>query len=406
MTKILRMSLAAALGAIGLAGCDTASPPGAAIPETAEHASSAAGDNLARVFRDEDPYARARALGALLPTLGAEAAPDVERALRDPTLELGAVEHELLIRFWASHEPEKATRWAADWSPTFYRSAAMMAALPRWVEVDLQKALVAVRWWQRWRPDVHEAASRGLVLGWYQAGHPGLTQYLQDLGGSDLAGQIALSTYLRTAIAREGSQAVVGWAESLPSDGAGYKQTVYRQVASALALLDHAAAMRWCEAYCDSPFGTNLRKLIAARWVMHDGPGAFAWLSTAPEGHDKNLAIRATFADWGTRDPEAALAWMAEQTADGEAPVWLEPVFPVYAGLLAEKSPATAIEWARRIDKQRERELTLIKIARSWRESDEAAADAWLEESPLSEEARAKVRDPNWRQGRRSASRS
>jgi hypothetical protein len=63
------------------------------------------------------------------------------------------------------------------------------------------------------------------------------------------------------------------------------------------------------------------------------------------------------------------------------------------------------VEWAQRIQREREREVVLIRIARIWRASDEAAADAWLEQSPLSEEARAKVHDPNWRGEGRKRSR-
>jgi hypothetical protein len=403
MKTTLHASLGAAVGILALAGCDAAAPPGGAARATVERDASAPGGTLLQALRDEDPYARARTLGALLPTLGAEAIPEVEQALRDPALELGAAEHELLVRFWASHEPERATRWAADWSPILYRNATVLAALPFWVEVDLQASLVSVREWQTLRPDLREVASRALVLGWYKAGLPGLTQYIQDLGGG-FDQQLALSTYLRVAIPREGAQAVVRWAESVPEDDATYKLAVYRQVASALPLFDQDAAMRWCDAHCDGPFGNNLRSRIAARWVSKDGPSALAWLSTAPDGHEKDLALRTTFATWGLQDPAAALAWMADQTDAGEPAAWLKPIYPVYAGLLAERSPAEAIEWAQRIEREREREIVLIKVARRWRESDEAAAEAWLQDSPLSEEARAHVRDPNWRPDRRRPS--
>jgi hypothetical protein len=404
MRTTLRVSLGAAVGVFALAGCD-AGRPGGASPATVAPDSSAAAGTLAQVLHDADPYARARTLGALLPTLGAEAIPEVEQALRDPTLDVGATEHELLVRFWASHAPEAATRWVVDRSPLFYRNALVQIALPLWVAADLQASLIAVREWETIRPDVREAAARGLVLGWYAAGLPGLTQYIQDLGVG-FEQQLALATYLRAAIPKEGAPAVMRWAESVPEENPTYKLTVYRQVASALPLFDHAAAMRWCEAHCDGPFGNNLRNILAGRWVLSDGPSALEWLSTAPDGHEKDLAIRASFATWGREDPEAALAWMAEQTEDGKLTAWLEPALPVYVGLLAERSPAEAIEWAQRIGREREREVALIKIARRWRESDEPAAEAWLQSSPLSEEARAKVRDPKWGQGDRGASKS
>ena len=401
MKQVLLISIAAALGTLGFAGCDAASPPGGALPGDAELDAGASGGSLTQILREQDPFARARALGALLPTLGPEAVAEVKQIFRDPSLERGAAEYELLIRFWARHDPAEATRWAADWSPIFYRSAAVTATLPHWVAADLQAALVAVQNWMEYRPDVREAAARGLVLGWYDAGHPGLAQYIHDLG-SGFDQQTALATFLRAMTLKEGGDAVIRWAESVPEDDGDYKLAVYRQVASVLPLYDHAAAMRWCEAQCDGPFGKNLRQLLAMRWVLTDGPAALEWLSAAPDGYERNLAVRASFAVWVNQDPEGVLAWMAAQTRDGELPAWLEPAVPVYALLLADRrSPSDAIAWAQRIEKELEREMTLIKIARTWRASDEAAAEAWLEASPLSEDARAKVRDPNsnWRKG-------
>jgi len=110
-----------------------------------------------------------------------------------------------------------------------------------------------------------------------------------------------------------------------------------------------------------------------------------------------------TLGIWGREDRDAALAWTAQYIdEDGEPAAWLLPALPVYArllaeqSLLAEESPVVALEWAQRIQKPIQRDFALITIARKWRERDEAAADAWLEQSPLSEEAREKVRDPSW----------
>lgn len=396
--QITRVCLVAALGgALGLSGCGPSSPPGTGAPEeTPPQAASASAASLREILRDPDPFARARSLGTVLPTLGPEAIPEVKEILRDPALERGAAEYELLIEWWARHDPAEATRWAADWSPVFYRQAALSATLPLWVAADLQASLIAVQNWVLYRPDLREAAARALVIGWYEGGHPGLVEYIHDLGAG-LDQQSALATYLRVAILNEGGDAVMRWAESVPEDDKEYKLTVYRQVASILPLYDHAAAMRWCEAQCDGPYGVNLRQILAMRWALKDGPAALSWLSSAPEGHEKNLGIRATFREWMRQDPDGILVWMDEQNRGGEPPAWLEPVYPLYSMLLAERSPPEAIAWAQRIEKDLEREVTLVKIARKWRAADEAAAEAWIEASPLSEEARAQVRDPNWR---------
>jgi hypothetical protein len=73
----------------------------------------------------------------------------------------------------------------------------------------------------------------------------------------------------------------------------------------------------------------------------------------------------------------------------------MKPVLPVYARLLADDgSPLEAIEWAEQIESEEEREYVLTDVVRKWRRADEAAAEAWLLESSLSEAARARARGP------------
>ncbi len=74
----------------------------------------------------------------------------------------------------------------------------------------------------------------------------------------------------------------------------------------------------------------------------------------------------------------------------------LQPILPVYTKLLAEDSPADAIGWAEQIEHDKKRRFALIEVARAWREVDEAATEAWLQQSSLSEEDREKVRAAEW----------
>jgi hypothetical protein len=347
---------------------------------------------LADVLRDEDAFSRVRRLGALLPTLGPEFAPLVVELLEDRMLDLGATEHELLVRYWATHQGENAARWASEKSPLDYRVPCVSSALRAWAEADPQAA-VNVAWPWALIPSLEGVVPIALVRGWYAAGDPPeLRQWIHDLTVG-VPRQRAIAAYIRTLIQTQGAEAVKRWAESLPDEEVKYKLTVFRRVADALSKLDVEAGMHWCDAHCDGPFGDNMRSLIARSWVLDDGPSALAWLSSAPEGYERDLSVRLTFALWGRRDREAALGWMATQTT-GEPEPWLRPIYPVYAKLLAADAPTEAIQWAERIEKGPEREVVLIKVARVWRYLDEAAAEAWLLESSLSEEAREKVRAP------------
>jgi hypothetical protein len=235
-----------------------------------------------------------------------------------------------------------------------------------------------------------------LVLGWFAANDPPeLRQYIQGLGVG-IARQRSLSTYIRTVIKKRGVEAVMRWAESVPDDDANYKTAVYRQVGFRVTMHDVEAGIRWCEAHCDGPYGKDLRNSISRRWVRTGGgAAALAWLSSAPAGWEKDFDVRVTFAEWAQVDREAAMAWMAAQPTDEPNPL-LQPILPVYAKLLAEDSPADAIGWAEQIEHDKKRRFALIHVARAWRQVDEAATEAWLLQSSLSEEDREKVRAPEW----------
>ena len=391
------------MGAIGLAACDAAPPPNAADSRPVESETISEGETLvdvvrrtlAEVIRDPDPYSRARRLGALLPTLVPETVPAVKRILDDRMLDLRASEIELLLRFWATHEPAEASHWAKVRSRLGYREVAVYAALSTWAVSDPRVAAGATWPWAVESTSLERIVPIALVRGWYEAGGGDsgeLTQYIGNLPIGILR-QRAIAAYVRVVIEYDGAETVMRWAESLPDDDETFKLSVFRRVVDALSLLDLDAGLRWCDAHCNGPYGNNMRSLIARNWVLQDGPAALAWLSGGPEGHDKDLAVRLTFGLWADRDRAAAFRWMEEQTAGEPAP-WLQPTYPVYARLLSGEDPAAAIGWAGRIENDATRENMLVRVARVWRHLDEAAAEEWLLQSPLSEEAREKVRSP------------
>jgi len=399
----MRFALGAALGAIGLGACDATAPPDTTVSGPVEPEATPPGETLtdvvrealADVLRDEDAYSRARRLGALLPTLGPELVPAVKQTLDDPALDFGATEFELLLRYWATHQPEDASLWAIERAPAFFRMSAILSSFPLWAEADPQAAMSAAEYWAARRRDLNHVLPKAVVRGWFAANPQELRQFIHGLGAG-IPQQRALTTYIRIAIQKQGHDAVMRWAESLPDNDPTYKAAVYWQVGSALALFNLEAGLRWCEAHCDGPYGKDLRSSISRRWVRTGGgAAALEWLSSAPEGFEKDFAVRVTFEEWTLTDRAAAMAWVADQTT-GEPNPRLQPIFPVYARLLAEDSPAEAIGWAERIDHDKKRRFTLIEIARAWREVDEAATESWLEQSPLSEEDREKVRAPEW----------
>ena len=351
--------------------------------------------SLVELIGDPDDFAKANRLGALLPKLGPGALPTVKRVLgEDSVFEMGGVEFELLLRYWALHDPAEAGFYAITSAPIGYRVGAIHVAVPPWVHADPQKAVGTVKVFSMQGGDPAAAAQIALVVGWYDSGKPGLEDYIRDLGVG-FERQRSLRAYSTSVIRKRGAKALVEWAEAVPEDDASYKLDVFRAVAPALVPVDLSAAKRFCNAHCGGPHGSDLRSLIAMRWIRQGATSApLEWLASGPEGQDRNLAVRITYETWGELDRDGAIRWMKEQTAAGDTPAWLRPALPGYARLLAVDSPAEGLAWAARIDTQKESDVVTLEIAHAWRKKDEAAAEAWLRQSSLPPELQEYVRAP------------
>lgn len=391
-----------ALGALVLVACDAPQPsaqraasPPPALPKVVVPdgpVDEAVRQQLAEAIREPDAFARARRLGELLPTLGADAVPTVKAILADPTLDIGGAAYDLLVRFWASQQPEAATRFAVEKATMIYRLSAVLSAMEAWAKVDPGGALGVLDVYMAEYSDVSDILPTGLVRGWYAAGDPPeLAAFIEGLGMGFLR-QRALSTYIRAKIQAEGVESVIRWAESFPAEDEVYKTAVYRQVASAIPLFDQEAGMRWCAAHCDGPYGKGMDSIIARRWILTDGAASLAWLATRPEGHDRDLGLRMSWAAWSRHDREAAMSWMTTKLAN-DPEVWQRPIYPVYARMLAAEDPEQAMELASEVPLEEERMIVLADVARTWYRIDSEAAEQWLAQSPLTESNRQKVRE-------------
>jgi len=399
MYKTTRWTLLCVLAASPLASCDATPPeeraasPAPSTPTATAPAESPA-EALADVLRERDAYERARRLAVLLPELGPDAVPAVKRNLDRLRHGLGATEFELLVRFWASNDPEKATMWAYNYPGTRLKYVGIDTAVSIWAEADPPSALAGVMAGIR-TGDVAIAQTTHLALvrGWFETNRPGLEDYIYGLG-SGILRQRALLGYALALQNAGGSEALVQWAEAIPAEDERYKLSVYRQVTSALAWADPAAAQRWCDAHCEGPYGKGMLGILV-RARLHSGENGadiIEWLARSPEGERRDQALGMAYEIWALKDRDAALRWMAEKVANEPEP-WVDLLYGSYARQLAVASPAKAIQWAERVEPPQAREAVLERIARRWLKKDPEAAEAWLVESSLSEETRERARN-------------
>ncbi|MGH7338377.1 MAG: hypothetical protein ACREI7_12405, partial [Myxococcota bacterium] len=136
---------------IAVSACDARPPrpdPAAVAepPPPAAPGSTLTYDALIALVAEEDDFAKARKLGALLPTLGPESLPAVKEALAEAAaLEMNAVEFELLLRYWTMHDTKGAAHYALGKAPNAYSVAAIRSAVVPWVKADPEQSLVTLR---------------------------------------------------------------------------------------------------------------------------------------------------------------------------------------------------------------------------------------------------------------------
>jgi hypothetical protein len=345
---------------------------------------------LIEALSEPDSFKRIHKLTLLLPILGDEAVPAIRDALEDPSVDIGAAEIDLLTRAWAMHDPRAAMDYASLKPPIGLRLAALIPAAEEWARRDPQAALKGVATLMLIPTMNTKALQVGLVRGWFDSDQPGLAEYLKGLP-MGFERQRMLGVFARRMIQRQGVEPLMRWVEALPEEPEDLRREAFRAAATELARHDPAAGVAFCEAHCGGPFGSKIMLAVGTRYAAHDGPAALQWLSTQPAGRARDSAVIEAYRRWIQRDADAAYAWAAAIGRENAEP-WFGPVAEMYAMRISWNEPAEAMEWVALVGDEERREQAYITIARRWREKDEKASDAWVDQSPLSEEARIEAR--------------
>jgi len=373
-------------------------PAAAAPPEprvVAQDARDMAAAILRDAMRETDPFARITRVAAVLPALGPEIAPEIRAVLDDDTVDVGIPELDLLLRGWAKTDPWGATRWSQLHLKGEFMTAATNAITESWAGVDPVAAAAMVKEMSLLPNAATRTGQIALVRGWFNSGIPGLTEYIEGLGmGYDR--QRAVDSFTRAMIQRDGTEAVVRWADAIPSDDAKFKLDVNRHAISTVARFSPAAAAAWCRRICDGPTATSTmtRSMVARRWAEKDGPSAMEWLANAPSGQERDWAVRAAFRQWSRHDPKGIRAWADAMGVDGVEP-WFQPGLELLAISLIYRDPNSAARWVGAIENEADRERVYVTLARGWRTRDAAAADEWIEQMEFSESVRDRILAPS-----------
>lgn len=367
----------------------------AAARVTAPPESAPAPDDFGAAIRaalaEEDGVDRAERTASLMQQLGPENALEAA-AVYDLMLNI-LDEHDIrpFILAWARFDPAGALEHAIGWPFIDKQRLAAGAAIEGWAMRDPSAALEAYKDILARLPGLSEEMFVGLLAGWLYSGEDGLDDFLaglsreqQDKGITRVAARI-----MRTG----GIESMMAWSNSIAANAAyekRFKRLAFRRGLRMVGRWDPERTAAWAMEHADKEYATDAPRIVAGLWGKRDGLAAMRWVRAHPDEASHELAVREAFRTWLGSDRERAVAWIESETLTA----FHDPAIVFYAKDLEGRAPEEAIGWCERVSDSDERLRCLKRAATKWYQGDAVAAETWLQQSPLDEDARRAARTP------------
>jgi hypothetical protein len=398
MKRGVRVALWAATAAAAF-GIGWLTPP----PHTSPPAPDDVVASLRAAMAGGDVIERQRRTASLLEHLDPDVLPQVVALYERMIPVIGASELETFIAAWARFDPIGALEQAASWPhPELeeQRKIGVRAAMHVWAQADPLAARLGIEQIAAANPRLREGLRRSLVTGWVHArrGQDGLAAFLADYPAQNRWDAVGIA--VREFVRRGGVDAALGWAEPILRDE-GYdrvfKRWVFESAAESTAQWDPERAAAWALEHSQTDYAEEGPGIVARHWSQRDGPAAMAWLGEQPAGARRDKAVRDAFLLWSKTDPRGAGQWLDSQ----ELTPFHDPVLEIKAQRLVAHAPGRALVACERIQDTTRQQSCIESTARSWYAQDAVAAETWLQQSALDEEARSRVRKVPRQQQRR-----
>jgi hypothetical protein len=365
-------------------GWSLASPGADAPPEdmgAAIRAALAEGDVLERLERTT----------RLLQQLDSENLPEVLEVYDQMLPVIDQWDIRPFVAAWARFHPAAAFDHTLAWPFKIKQKIGVEAAMQGWALRDRVEARVALRQTVADHRDLEEDLFYSWLSGWASSDQEGLERYIAAL--SPVPRMKATARVVGTHMRTGGVEVTLRWADSILRDDfytEEFKVVVFRHAARSVARWQPERAAAWALEHAEHEYAEDGPRVVAEQWATRDGRAAMEWVRERPDGTPREQAAREAFVKWLRSDPEAAREWLTSESLTA----FHDPVINAYARLRDARAPEEAIGWCERILGSERRLSCFQAVASEWYEMDAEAAETWLQQSPLSEEARRAVRTP------------
>lgn len=290
-----------------------------------------------------------------------------------------------LIERWAELAPNSASDWLGRMSPGTMRTDSVKTLAQSWAKKDVAAALV-------WAQGLENGADRESAV----------VQVAYELARTDPLQALSRAVEIQSDSGREElmDYAAIQWAAKQPEEAAAWarkvedgdlRQRLLAGIYSAWGDSDPSAAataaVRSMEAGRDQ---NDAVVSIVQRWAQREPDIAATWVAAFPESELRDTAAREIVKLWADQSVEKSGAWLNSlepgSLRDTAVSAYVEQIFP--------QSPASAVQWAAEIADPAKRQVEFEQLGQSWLEVDATAARAWIQQSSLSAEAKARLLAP------------
>jgi hypothetical protein len=157
---------------------------------------------------------------------------------------------------------------------------------------------------------------------------------------------------------------------------------IHIAAAAAMKFGDREEVTQWANNIPEGDLQNTAFQKIAGDFAKENPAEAVDWANSLPEGEGKNHAVGTSFHHWANRDPrEAASAINSLPINQQDAATY------GYATSVVHKEPAAGVQWAANIKDPNDRTNAMVDTGRVFYRRDREAAQEWLANSNLPEEA-------------------
>ena len=346
---------------------------------------------LEEALGEPDVLDRTERTAHLLQYLDAENVEEVSKLYHRMLNIIGELAIRPYITAWARFDPEAALNHTLRWPFKDKMEMGAQAAIEAWALRDPVGALEAYEELLERRPGMGDVLLFDLLTGWVYSGHGGVEEYIANLPAGKF--ETALNRVAAKTLRHGGVEAIIQWVDSITRNDAydnRFKKKAFQRGSRMASRWDPERAAAWILQNRGQKYAVDGPRILAEQWGMKDGRAALEWIRNHPDEDLHYRAAREAYRTWLEADRLSAAEWLESE----KLTPFHDPAVVLYAKNLASRAPEEAIGWCERIFDEQRKLACLEQAANSWYQRDAVAAETWLQQSPLDEDARRKVRMP------------